>query len=242
MVQRPTEIQQKQWLEEGYLVIEDAIAGEDLRRLQRAFDTWAEKCKADWLESVEAGQASPTFYDIPNVLERDEVFIDLVDHSSFYGLLAEFMVNDMIFIGPQARTVPAWPVSYSGWHQDVPFSNPLHIKVQVYVNDVDRDGAFAFIPGSHRRGTGPYPAVQRLQSMPGHRVLPGRAGTAILFNTYGYHTAMDNPRGQPRKSIILIYEKRTPGRLDPKAFAAIAHRCRTPERRRLFGLEDPTCP
>ena len=65
---------------------------------------------------------------------------------------------------------------------------------------------------------------------------PLLAGTAIAFNSHGWHTAMDNG-GAVRKSIILIYEKRTPEKVRPEAFAAIADRCTTPVRRALFGLE-----
>ena len=73
--------------------------------------------------------------------------------------------------------------------------------------------------------------------MPGHRTFVGAAGTAVMFNSYGWHAAMDNHSGIPRKSIILIYEQRTAGRVEPDTFSAIAHRCTTSERRRLFSLE-----
>jgi ectoine hydroxylase-related dioxygenase (phytanoyl-CoA dioxygenase family) len=151
----------------------------------------------------------------------------------------DFTDNDLILLGPQVRTVPPGPVCYSGWHPDVPHSNPLHIKVQVYVNDVEPGcGEFAFVPGSHKPDAGPYTRVQHLESMPGHKRLPGKAGTAIMFNSYGWHTAMDNHTDTPRKSIILIYEKRTPDRVEPKRFAPIAEYCKTPERRKLFSLEE----
>ena len=38
----PTPAEKKQWEEEGYLVFENAIQGEDLKRLQTAFDHWAD--------------------------------------------------------------------------------------------------------------------------------------------------------------------------------------------------------
>ena len=52
----PTPEQKAQWEEEGYLVFENAIQGEDLKRLQNAFDYWADACKAEWLDRVEAGK------------------------------------------------------------------------------------------------------------------------------------------------------------------------------------------
>ena len=57
---KPTEAQRKQWGKEGYLVFENAIEGDELRRLQEAFDYWAEKCKPEWLDRIEAGEATAT--------------------------------------------------------------------------------------------------------------------------------------------------------------------------------------
>ncbi len=235
---RPTEAQRRQWKEEGYLVLQDAIVGDELRRLQAAFDRCAAEARPGWLERVEAGVQSAMFFDIPNPLEKDEVFVDLVDHPSWYGFLMDFSGDDLIFLAPQVRTVPPSPVSYVGWHPDVPHTTPLHMKVQVYLNDVGPgEGGFAYVPGSHRKGAGPFPAVRRIDSMPGQKVFTGRAGTAILFNSYGMHTAVDNRTPVPRKSIILIYEKWSRERYSSQRFAAIAPLCATRARRKLFGLE-----
>ena len=233
----PTAAQQRQWDEQGYLVLEQAMPGEQLRRLQSAFDHWAAACKDDWLDGVAKGEATATFYDIPNPLAKDEIFIDLADHPSWFGLLQRFTDGELLFIAPQVRTVPPWPLSYTGWHPDVPKENPLHIKVQIYVEDVaPGTGEFGYVPGSHKRDSGPYARPHRNESMPGHKTFTGKAGTAIMFNSYGWHTAMDNG-GTARKSIILIYEKRTPEKVDPQRFAAIEKYCTSPERRALFGLE-----
>ncbi len=234
---RPAPAQKAHWEEEGYLVFENAIQGEKLKRLQMAFDYWAEKCKAEWLDRVEAAEAAATFYDIPNPLEKDTIFIDIIDYPTYYGALMEFTDDELILLGPQVRTVAPWPVSYTGWHPDVPQQNPLHIKVQIYVNDVGpRCGEFAYVPGSHKPDAGPYTRPLRQESMPGHKTFSGKAGTAILFNSYGWHVSMDNHSDVPRKSIILIYEKGTPGRVSPKQFEAISEYCTTPARRKLFSL------
>ena len=125
-----------------------------------------------------------------------------------------------------------------GWHPDVPQTNPLHMKVQIYVGDVSEDGgAFGYVPRSHRPDAGPYSGVHRLEDMPGHKVFPGKAGTAILFNSYGWHTSMINRTPTPRKSIILIYEKWNEEKFNPEKFDAISDRLTTPERRQLFSLE-----
>ncbi len=235
---RPTDAQREQWREEGFVVLENAMVGDDLRRLQAAFDRCAAEARPGWLERVEAGVHSAMYFDIPDPLEQDEVFVDLADHPSWYGFLMDFCGDDLIFLAPQVRTVPPSPISYIGWHPDVPHTTPLHMKVQIYLNDVGPgEGGFAYVPGSHRKGAGPYPAVHRIDSMPGHRVFTGKAGTAILFNSYGMHTAVENRTPVPRKSIILIYEKWSRERFNPQRFAAIAPLCATRARRKLFGME-----
>ncbi len=235
---RSTFEQRRQFEEEGYLVVEEAFVGDELRRLQAAFDRCAAECKEAWFEGVVRGTSPAAFFDIPDPFGRDDVFIDLVDHESYYGLLMDFTDDDLILLAPQVRTVPLSPISYVGWHPDVPHSNPLHIKVQIYVDDVGpNQGAFAFVPGSHKADAGPYPQVGRVEHMPGHKVVPGKAGTAIIFNSYGWHTSMVNYSDEPRKSIILIYEKWTEGRVNANTFVALADRLQTPARRRLFSLE-----
>lgn len=230
--------QTRQWEEDGYLVLRHAVAGEELMRLQQAFDYWAETCKAEWLDRIEAGDAAPSYYDIPDAIGRDEAFLDLVDHYSYYGILEDFMGGPMLLLDLQGRTVPAWPISYSSWHHDATPGNPLHIKLQIYLTDVAPGcGEFGYVPGSHKAGAGPYPNVCRLESMPGHRTFPGCAGSVIIFNGCGKHTAMDNRGDQPRKSVILIYERRTPGRFDPRTYARLSPLCTSVERRRLLGLE-----
>ena len=235
----PTAAQTRHWNEAGYLVFTDAIAKDELRRLQNAFDAGAEQCKQDWLDRIERGEQAATFYDIPNALERDEIFVDIVDHPSYYGCLRQFTDNEPMFIAEQVRTVPPWPLSYTGWHPDVPHTNPLHIKIQIYVNDVDPGcGEFAYVPASHKREAGPYTKPMFQESMPGHRTFVERAGSAVMFNAYGWHAAMDNHSRTPRKSIILIYEQRSANRVDAETFTSIAHLCTTRERRRLFSLEE----
>ena len=46
----PTSEERDFWEENGYLEFEQAIEGEDLRRLQAAFDRAARECKDEWLE------------------------------------------------------------------------------------------------------------------------------------------------------------------------------------------------
>jgi hypothetical protein len=243
-MQTPTPEQWRQFDEEGVVPLDGALQGEQLAALQKAFAEAAKATRPAWLENVAEGTAPAAFFDIPDPLSRHPMFLDLVDHPGWYGHLSAFTRGHITFIQPQFRTVPPSPLSYVGWHYDVPRSTPLHLKVQIYLDDVTRDeGAFAYVPGSHRGAGGPYPLVADLGAMPGHRVYEGDAGSAVLFNSYGLHTSMVNRSPRPRRSIILIYEVGTEATFDPQVFAAFADRCTTDDRRQLFRLEPrPDCP
>ena len=219
-------------------MFEGALCGVELRRLQGAFDRAVDDCKSDWLDGIARGTAPAAHFDIPNPLERDDAFIDLIDCPAWYPYLMDFADQELILIGSQVRTLPPQPISYVGWHADVPQTNPLHMKVQIYVEDVPEDGGvFAFVPGSHKPDAGPCPNPRPYEAMPGHKTFPGKAGDAILFNSYGWHTSMVNKTTSSRKSIILIYEQWTEGRVASDRYAATADRMTTSERRRLFGLD-----
>ena len=49
---RPTPEQKAQWEQEGYLVFENAIQRDQLKRLQSVFDFWATECKEEWLKGI----------------------------------------------------------------------------------------------------------------------------------------------------------------------------------------------
>ena len=239
------EAQWESWKEDGYVVVENAIAGDDLSRLQNAFDDGLAAAKPAWLDNVAAGSQSSSFLDIPNPYEQDEVFLDITDHPSTLGILRDFLGEDMLARGMTARAVPQSPISYVGWHPDLHRDNfPLNIKVQIYVNDVGEErGAFAYVPGSHKEGAGPYPGVKRLDAMPGIKPLPGKAGTAVIFNCYGWHTSLVNRTTTPRKSLISGYcvfnelrDKYSPRGPEWTQQRESLKKLLSPERQDLFGF------
>ena len=109
--------------------------------------------------------------------------------------------------------------------------------MQIYINEVPTNsGEFAYVPGSHQTCDDTRYRPQRNDTMPGHMRIPGKAGTAIVFDNAGLHTAMDNRTPLPRKSMIIGYQK---GRLDAPndRFSGAAKWCDTSRRRRLLELE-----
>ncbi len=235
----PTAAQQKQWDEEGYLVFENAITGELLQRLQDAFDHWSEGYKPDWLARVAAGESAPSFYDFPDSLRKDDAFLEIADHPSYYGCLKAFCDGEPILQDVGPRIVSPSPLSYTSWHADTPQDRPLHIKIQIYLSDMAHGGGeFAFIPGSHKPDFAPSAHPHRQEDMPGLARFSGPAGMAIMFNCYGWHTALDNDGAIPRRSIIITYHKRTENdRVDRSPFKFLEARATHEERRRFLCLQ-----
>ena len=235
----PTVAQKKQWDEDGYLVFENAIEGELLERLQNTSDYWTAECKPDWLERVAAGTAAPTVYDFPDALRKDEAFLEIADHPSYYGCLKAFCSGEPILQDVSERIVPLSPVSYCSWHPDTPHDRHLHVKIQIYLNDMAHGGGeFGYIQGSHKPDSGPFPNPSRQEDMPGLVRFTGKAGMAIMFNCYGWHTALDNDGTIPRKSIIITYHQKAEGdRVDRSPYKYLEERCATDERRRLLCLQ-----
>lgn len=233
-----TAAQQEHLHEQGFLLIENAIQGDALHRLQTAFDHWLPQFKKEWLKQIATGDTCPTWFDIPDPLFKDEIFVDLTDRPPYFELIDHCYNGRSCFAGMSARAVPPWPLSYTGWHPDQPSGDALHLKVQVYVDDVPAQcGEFGYVPGSHKIDQDTYYRSIRNDLMPDHVTFPGKAGTAILFNSCGLHTAMDNNTRQPRKSVIMGYYPRPPGAAASSKYADLAHLCTTPQRRGLFELE-----
>ena len=135
----PTPEQKKQWKKKGISFLKTQFKGKTSTSDSKPLSTIGQtRAKKNGWRELKRGESVATFYDIPNPLEKDPIFIDIIDYPSYYGALMEFTDHDLILLGPQVRTVAPWPVSYTGWHPDVGHDNPLHIKVQIYVNDVER--------------------------------------------------------------------------------------------------------
>ena len=85
----------------------------------------------------------------------------------------------------------------------------------------------------------------RLESMPTAVPFAVPAGTAVLFDTACWHTAMDNTSSCARQSVILGYNTVVPRRctgelIPPRLLKALeaAGRLRSPTRRRLLAWGD----
>jgi hypothetical protein len=115
---------------------------------------------------------------------------------------------------------------YTRWHRDKPSSyangNPSYRHVKVFTNLWDipaNGGATSYVPGTHRLPLGPEGHLDRglfkragaEDGLLDQRLMPNcieaalPAGSAIAFDSSGWHTSMPNTSGQARRSCYSLY-------------------------------------
>ena len=158
----------------GYVKVEGALCGEDLRRTQDEFTAGAEQMRPLW-EAAKTGaelridghlmKNVPTeWFDIPKYAELGPASLALCHLPKNIEILTELVGADMALSQIQARTLPPQSEEftlakggYAGWHRDQPMpfyehsQRSLRAKCFVYLWDTPADcGCTAVVPGSHR--------------------------------------------------------------------------------------------
>ena len=142
------------------------------------------------------------------------------------------------------------------WHRDFPPGVERFIKVQLLLSDCESDGGcMCLVPGT---ATAEHPTAdaqgeffaglgvdgERQEEMAGMRRMTGAAGTAIVFDTRVYHTALpNNTAARPRDSIFFsfssFWQKQTT--MLSETVRALDRRgeITSPLERQVLGLELP---
>jgi ectoine hydroxylase-related dioxygenase (phytanoyl-CoA dioxygenase family) len=241
--------QRLSWDTFGYVVVENALLPSVLQRAQQAFD--------NELERVAAAPATPAKRPgdkrvwIQNLLDLDEVFVELVDHPALLPVLEGAIGDDLVLTLVQAFAYPPSDRSFTPWHSDLGHFVGIDLtrqayfaRVMIYLSDVGEDGGcFAYVPGSHRLDVATIvspPVFEDPEMMPQHVKFPGPAGTAIVFNAYGWHTALPNKSEATRKCLQYGYCHAWVQFLNTaKAPHDVERLATTGLRRQLFGLQRP---
>ena len=229
---------QLQYENQGFLHLPGIIDPSLVGRVRGAFDRAADR---HGLESHGG------FYDLPDILDEDDCFVDLVDLPAMLPILLMAVGPDIQLNHTHARVFPPGKTHTAPWHSDLAevvgvdlaHSHNFFAKVHYFFEDLSPDqGCLAFIPGSHRLPQdAPRPAVD--ERSPAVRKVVPKAGDAVLFNTHCLHMALDNTSPRARKSLIYAYShfwvknyaNAVPRDLDRLATTRL--------RRQLFGVEEP---
>lgn len=197
------EAQHAFFLENGFCVVPSVLSGDALGRAQHAWMRAQDETQREWDEQRQGGSGRGadnlrfenrdvyrTFFDIPNLLEVDDVFLDMVDSPALVPLLSRVAGNPqgldpessiaatrydgtMRVGGMVGRVVPSVDNEngYTRWHFDHKRPDELsrqqnpsfrNTKLFVYLWDVPFDGGeTAVVPGTHLLSGGPESTLER---------------------------------------------------------------------------------
>ncbi len=181
---------------QGYIVIRNALAPEELGRVREAFE-----------RAAEAGA-------LKNLLNQDDIFVDMVDHPVLFSVVRAVVGDDVQLRYAHGGVIKPHTDSGSGWHCDLSGILGVYMpdslvmtKLFTYLEDVPEEGAcLACVPGSHRYEMGqPLPDIPDHEEMPHHVKMVVTAGDAVLMNGYTWHARFHNRSDTPRKVLEYSY-------------------------------------
>lgn len=232
----------------GFLHLPGLIEPDLVARVREAFDAAADAYRPEWAEEVRAGRADGRYCDIPDILDKGDCFVDLVDHPRLLPHLLTAVGPDLQLNHTHARLFPPGPTHTAPWHSDLAdtlgidlgHSLNFFVKVHVFFEDLRPDqGCLAFIPGSHRLPRDyPRPAIPDPAASPAVAKVVPKAGDVVLFNTHTLHMALDNTSPRTRKSLIYAYSHFWVKHYANSVPKDLGRYATTPLRRQLFGVEE----
>jgi hypothetical protein len=189
---------------EGYLILPDRLTDAEIER---------------YLETIDRHIAADPkfdpnkFFARENIVERDPVFAELIDHPRHVGYVYDFygellkMHLSQFFVRPKGG-------AHNQWHPDgaraVPYpvfspDLPCQIKVSYWLTDVPEPGMgnIVMMPRSHRQQYNPY--YDTHESVPGELILCVPRGTITLMNCNVWHRVEPNYSDKVRKNFFLAY-------------------------------------
>ena len=209
---RLTDAERAQFNEQGYLIVEDALAPGQVASLTEITDRIHQARVAEGFDGAKA-----LFY--PNFIPDSPLFADLVDYEKIlpkvWGILGWniYLYHAHLIVTPpsgQLRDDKTF-----GWHQDSGRVNVeieshprprLSLKVAYFLSDISEPGRgnFWIIPGSHLRDTLERPE-DGVGQPEGAIPVCVRPGTAVFFDRRLWHTASPNWSDVTRKVLFYGY-------------------------------------
>ncbi len=246
-----TEEQLHQFREEGYVLIENALAPFGLDRARAAFEDVQRQTEPGWRAMLQSGEIKggygngPDAHTMGNAYEFDPLFLDIADNPIVTPFLEAVIGPSLQAMEVVAHCHHAHTGAHTGWHRDwPPYRHPEYIlkaKAFYFLDDQTEDmGCFTIVPGSHKRDENP-PRDQyvneTLEEMPGLKKMVGPAGSVLIWDVTLWHTGTANTSDRDRRLLIYGYMpfwvKKWESQTPPEAVLDWAN---TPQRRQLMGI------
>jgi ectoine hydroxylase-related dioxygenase (phytanoyl-CoA dioxygenase family) len=230
--------------DEGYVLLENVIGADLLRRLrERIFELLAAEGDGAGHEFKTEEHARR----LANLVDKGEVFQQSIVLSDVLAAVRQVLGAHIKLSSLNARS--ADPYSEVG--------QPLHVDMSALPDDrgywvcntvwlLDdftlENGATRMIPGSHKWGTRPQDVLDDpLATHPDEVLLMGKAGSIAVMNAHMWHGGTANRTAAPRLAMHAFYcradkpqQQYQKALLRPETQAALS-----PELRRILALDDP---
>ncbi len=256
-MQTLTDRQRQDWHTDGYIRLEGALSPEQVERFSAKLDEVRTRPGYEprpgqlprghygWVEHCD--DLNPEgFMDRRDLLSYGQEFIDLIDHSPVFDLIADIMGPHIAFSMSQAIVRPANDGFPGYTHTDggegqrevrvMETSRPIAVKALYLLTDVEgqNNGNFTVYPGSHLRQI-PFDRDPPLgPQSPGCVHLEGKAGDCFIFSHSLWHGPAPNHSGRARKTLLYNYSQLFLRAYDYDGVHPLAQRG-TPRQRRLMG-------
>lgn len=212
-----SDAQLKAFNDEGYLIVENALAPEMVDALEDVAD------RIDAQARAANGLAPHALMSKFRTVIEDDIFLELLDNKKVFPLLWDILgwniqlyISHLIMYPPEPSDTPRLQKG-AHWHQDggrpVPEMERPHprlsLKVSYWLSDVmHRDnGAMRIVPGSHKLDT--RPPQTDAEGDPGGAIdLLVKRGTAVLFDRRMWHSRGRNYSDATRKVLFMGYSYR----------------------------------
>ena len=197
-----------QWetfLEDGIIIIENALSQTEVEELLAAVDRTVE---------TDPRYEPGSFLSIQNFVERDPVLTNLIDHQrhigygyDLYGEQLKLQLSELFLRTPGGG-------HNNRWHPDgaraLPYqifspTLPLQIKVGYWLTDLSQPkmGNFVFMPGSHRQQY--FEGYDTHDSLPNEKILQVSPGAMTIMHGSIWHRVEANESNITRKNLFLAY-------------------------------------
>ena len=212
-----TDEQLKAFNDEGYLIVENALAPEMVNALEEVAD------RIDAEERAAQALAPHALLSKFRTVIEDDIFLELLDNKKVFPLLWDILgwniqlyISHLIMYPPEPADTPRIRKAVN-WHQDggrpIPEMERPHprlsLKVSYWLSDVTHrdNGAMRIIPGSHKLDT--RPPQGEAEGDPGGAIdLLVKRGTAVLFDRRMWHSRGRNYSDATRKVLFMGYSYR----------------------------------
>jgi len=207
-----TQEQFMKWNRDGFLVLPDFLSDNEVSEANRKMDEAFRRFKEEGRDNHELAQLK-NVEQISGIIEQDELFLQLMEHPRMMNMLRDVMGDSFVMIDNDALIKPPKKPAHTNWHRDTDIRYergekpmPFMVKVFYFLSDVGYEGgALALLPGSVHMPNAILPKVEVQEDMPGHERMTVKAGTAVLFHGYLYHSALNNHTEHTRRSLIYNY-------------------------------------